>query len=92
VRLARAFGRFWWDFVVGDEWRLAVIVGVAAALGILAASERWLGGRALAVALAAIVMPVVGGLLIATGRRAAPRSTDRTLGSHPEPADRNVGV
>jgi hypothetical protein len=69
MRLARAFGRFWWDFVVGDEWRLAVIVGVAAALGILAASERWLGGRALAVALSAIVMPVVGGLLIATGRR-----------------------
>ena len=26
----RAFGRFWWDFVVGDDWRVAA--GVALAL------------------------------------------------------------
>jgi len=28
----RAFGRFWYDFVVGDDWRIAA--GVVAALGI----------------------------------------------------------
>jgi len=28
----RAFGRFWYDFVVGDDWRIAV--GVVAALAI----------------------------------------------------------
>ena len=27
-RLA-AFGRFWWDFVIGDDWRVAVLVAVA---------------------------------------------------------------
>ncbi len=27
----RAFGAFWYDFVVGDDWRVAVVV--AAALG-----------------------------------------------------------
>ena len=29
----RGFGRFWWDFVVGDDWRLAVgaLVALAAA-------------------------------------------------------------
>ncbi|WP_037602010.1 hypothetical protein [Streptacidiphilus rugosus] len=27
----RAFGRFWYDFVVGDDWRVAA--GVALALG-----------------------------------------------------------
>ena len=27
----RRFGMFWWDFVVGDDWRIAV--GVALALG-----------------------------------------------------------
>ncbi len=69
MRFVRAFGRFWWDFVVGDEWRLAVIVGSAAALGALAASERWLGGRGLAVGLGAAVMLVVGAVLIATGLR-----------------------
>jgi hypothetical protein len=30
----RRFGRFWWDFVVGDDWRVAV--GVALALGLTA--------------------------------------------------------
>ncbi|MFN2629680.1 MAG: hypothetical protein ABR569_13750 [Gaiellaceae bacterium] len=33
-RLA-AFGRFWWDFVVGDDWRAAA--GVAFAIGATAA-------------------------------------------------------
>jgi len=30
-----AFGRFWWDFIVGDDWRAAA--GVLAAIGITAA-------------------------------------------------------
>ena len=25
----RSFGRFWWDFVVGDDWRVAAGVLVA---------------------------------------------------------------
>ncbi len=24
-----AFGRFWWDFVVGDDWRVALLVALA---------------------------------------------------------------
>ena len=28
----RAFARFWWDFVVGDDWRVAA--GLAAGLGL----------------------------------------------------------
>jgi hypothetical protein len=35
VRYLRSFGRFWWDFVVGDDWRVAA--GVAVALGLCAA-------------------------------------------------------
>ena len=27
--MARGFGRFWWDFVIGDDWRVAVLVAVA---------------------------------------------------------------
>jgi hypothetical protein len=30
-----AFGRFWWNFVVGDDWRAAA--GVALGIGITAA-------------------------------------------------------
>ena len=29
-----AFARFWYDFIVGDDWRVAV--GIAAALGVTA--------------------------------------------------------
>jgi hypothetical protein len=32
VRYLRSFGRFWWDFIVGDDW--VVAAGVAVALGL----------------------------------------------------------
>jgi hypothetical protein len=35
VRRIRAFGLFWWDFVVGDDWRTAA--GVVLAIAITAA-------------------------------------------------------
>jgi len=28
------FARFWWDFVVGDDWRIAA--GIAVAIGLVA--------------------------------------------------------
>jgi hypothetical protein len=38
MKQLRAFGRFWYDFVVGDDWRLAVGVVVALALTWVVAS------------------------------------------------------
>jgi hypothetical protein len=34
-----AFGRFWWDFVVGDDWVAAA--GVIAGLALAAALAAW---------------------------------------------------
>ena len=34
MRHIRAFGRFWWDFIVGDDWRAAA--GVLLAIGVTA--------------------------------------------------------
>ena len=34
MRAVRAFGHFWYDFLVGDDWTAAV--GVVAALGVTA--------------------------------------------------------
>jgi len=31
MKRIRAFGRFWWDFVVGDDWRAAA--GIVLAIG-----------------------------------------------------------
>jgi hypothetical protein len=39
VKRLAAFGHFWWDFVIGDDWRVAVLVAVAiGATAILAAA------------------------------------------------------
>ena len=35
MRYLRSFGLFWWDFVVGDDWRAAV--GVALGIAVTAA-------------------------------------------------------
>ena len=32
MRYLRSFGRFWWNFIVGDDWRVAA--GLAVALGL----------------------------------------------------------
>ena len=32
MRYVRSFGRFWWNFIVGDDWRVAA--GLAVALGL----------------------------------------------------------
>jgi hypothetical protein len=66
VRYLRSFGRFWWNFIVGDDWRVAA--GVAVALGATAVLTHkgidawWL-------------LPVAVALLLADSlRRAAGRS------------------
>jgi hypothetical protein len=51
----RSFGRFWWNFVVGDDWRVAVIVAVTiggtAALAHSGVNAWWLVPLGVAVAL-----------------------------------------
>jgi hypothetical protein len=56
VNRARAFGRFWWNFVVGDDWVVAaaisaglVLTGVLTAVGV---DAWWLLPLVVAVALA----------------------------------------
>jgi hypothetical protein len=39
VRYVRAFGRFWWDFIVGDDPRLAGGLALSLALTWLLAHE-----------------------------------------------------
>jgi hydrogenase/urease accessory protein HupE len=38
VKYVRNFGRFWWDFVVGDDWLVALLVVIA--IGVTAAVAR----------------------------------------------------
>ena len=58
-----AIGRFWWDFVVGDDWRVAAgVVGALAAVALLA---HW------QIAAWWVVPGAVVGLLVLSLRRAA---------------------
>ena len=68
-RLVRAFGHFWWDFLVGDTPELAVATGAIVGLAFLLDGQRVAG---------AILLPLVAAafLFVSTyrGRRRAPRS------------------
>ena len=52
----RTFGRFWWAFIVGDDWRLAAAVGVSIGVTALLTHEGidawWLLPAAVALLLA----------------------------------------
>jgi hypothetical protein len=38
VRFVVGFGRFWWDFIIGDDWKIAAgVVGVLAVAAVLVA-------------------------------------------------------
>jgi hypothetical protein len=63
----KAFGRFWWDFVVGDDWRVAgglvVALGVTALLAHEKIAAWWL-------------LPVAAVALLAASLRRATMNAD----------------
>ena len=70
ARLLRAFGLFWWDFLVGDTPELALATGVLVGLAFLLSGNR---------VMAAILLPLLaaGFLFVSTWRgrrRRAPGS------------------
>ena len=34
MRFIRGFGKFWYDFVIGDDWKIAVAVVLVLAVGV----------------------------------------------------------
>jgi hypothetical protein len=52
----RAFGRFWWEFVVGDDWKIGAGVASALAVGALLAATASVD--------ADWVAPVAGGCVL----------------------------
>jgi hypothetical protein len=69
TRALRAFGHFWWDFLVGDTPELALATGALVGLAFLLAGQHWVG---------AIVLPLVAAtfLFLSTyrGRRRTSKS------------------
>jgi hypothetical protein len=65
--LVSAFARFWWDFIVGDDWRIAAGVVAVLALGALLVAGGTPDG--LVAALTALGILLVAIVSIATAAR-----------------------
>ena len=70
MRFVTAFGRLWWEFVVGDDWRIAAGVLAALTLGAIltatqAASDALIG----LVVTVGVVGAVAVALFAPAGRR-----------------------
>jgi hypothetical protein len=69
------FGRFWYDFVVGDDWRIAAGVVVLVVIAAVAVSRGDVSATGLAIAVAVLttLLTAVGttlaGLRLHRGRR-----------------------
>jgi hypothetical protein len=65
----RAFGRFWWDFLIGDTPELALATGVIIAVAFILAGSHWLG---------AILLPLLAaGFLFVSALRGRRVSNNR---------------
>ena len=63
------FGGFWWDFIVGDDWRIAAGVAGALAIGALLVRGELVRTGLIAVALPVLVMGLVAASILRDARR-----------------------
>jgi hypothetical protein len=68
VRHLKAFGRFWYDFIVGDDWRIAAAVVVTMAV-VYTATQRDVNAWWL--------LPLVVLVMLGSSLRIATRRTSR---------------
>jgi hypothetical protein len=71
MRFLVGFGRFWYDFVVGDDWRIAAGVLFVLALGAVLAATGAISDDVLAPLVGAAIVTVVGVSVLVAARRAA---------------------
>jgi hypothetical protein len=70
MRFLRGFARFWWDFIVGDDWRIAVGVGLVLGLGAFLAASEALSD--------AVLAPLVGLGIVSVASISITQSRDKT--------------
>jgi hypothetical protein len=71
VRFVTGFGRFWWDFIVGDDWKIAAGVAVVLAIGAALVAGTDLSDTAISLLAGAGILAVVTASIVAGARRAA---------------------
>ena len=73
MRYIKGFGRFWYDFIVGDDWRIAAGVAAALGLGALVLRADLLSESLLAVLVGGAIVAVVMVSLAGAGYESANR-------------------
>jgi hypothetical protein len=69
VSIVRGFGRFWWDFIIGDDWKIAATVAFTLAVGAVVAAAVATGSSWLAPVLGLGVVLAFVTSLVADVRR-----------------------
>jgi hypothetical protein len=72
-RRMRDFGRFWFDFVVGDDWRIAAGIALVVVVGALMVHGRVVRADAIAVGVPVVVVALVAGSILFDAFRAPER-------------------
>lgn len=69
MRVVRGLLRFWYDFLVGDDWRIALGVVCVLAAGALLVAENALASNVLVPLVAAAIIGVASLSILAGARR-----------------------
>lgn len=64
MRYVRGFGRFWYDFVVGDDWRIAAGVCLMLALGALLVGVTSISDTVVTLLVLAGILAVAAGSIV----------------------------
>jgi hypothetical protein len=73
TRLASGIARFWWDFIVGDDWRIAAGVLLVLCAGALLVSAADASAAVVTTVTAVGIMLVAIGSIVAAALRAGRR-------------------
>jgi hypothetical protein len=73
MRLVAGFARFWWDFIVGDDWRIAAGVVFVLGAGALLVADGDLSHALVAVLTGVALMAVAMGSIVSAAHRAGRR-------------------
>ena len=76
MRVVVGFGRFWWDFIVGDDWRIAAGVGTSLAAGAVLVTATDTSDAVISIAVTAGIVAVVAVSIVRAARRARPEPAE----------------
>jgi hypothetical protein len=74
VRFVVGFGRFWWDFIIGDDWKIAAGVAMVLAAAAALVAETGLSDTAISLVagagiLTVVTVSIIGGAINAARER-----------------------